>query len=695
MNNTIQDFKNAMRDHGITPPSHIKGDGQLHRFKNEGDTTANSWYILHLDGIAAGSFGCWKLGVSANWCSKSEQQFTPEERAKYREQCEQAKQQAELERKQRHKEAAQKANSILNRLTNHGFITHPYTVLKGDECLSGSNTIRCGQWDQRGWNNALIIPLINNKGDIVTIQAINEDGQKDFLAGGEKSGAFYPMTIGKLDPVKPVLIGEGVASTGACRTATGFQALAAMDAGNLLIVAKTIRKLAPDTKIILLADNDIKDDGKPNIGILKAIEAAKAVNGYVAIPELPNGTKCDFWDVYKAHGSESVRAIIDKAVLYSSTPEPIEQEQPAKPIFTPISELIKNRKSISWLIRDYLPLNSTCMVYGESGAGKSFLVLDMALSIAIGKQWAGQRTKQGAVFYVIGEGQSGIKARCQAWAIHHQISLENVPFYCTESAVLLPDKSNLLALMNGIDHWFKSIGKQPALIVFDTMARCFNGDENQAKDASAYIQAMDTIKQAFECCVLNVHHTGKDKTKGGRGSSAFKGAWDMEFSLSLLNDIRQLETTKAKETKEPANKFFTLETIATDWLDDDQEVIYSAVMVESVDHAPINNAPKISLKPNDEKALACLGKAINDNGIEPPQPIKELFKDSPYNIPNKVVNIDIWRKLAYEALTIDTSETTKDKQQAKRKAFNRISEKLDKSGLIRSYGDYAWIAKTA
>src|SRR5258708_6250867 len=54
----------------ITPPDDILGDGSLHRFHIEGDRpgTRNGWYVLHLDGIPAGSFGSWKTGDTYTWC---------------------------------------------------------------------------------------------------------------------------------------------------------------------------------------------------------------------------------------------------------------------------------------------------------------------------------------------------------------------------------------------------------------------------------------------------------------------------------------------------------------------------------------------------------------------------------------------------------------------------------------------------
>jgi RecA-family ATPase len=325
------------------------------------------------------------------------------------------------------------------------------------------------------------------------------------------------------------------------------------------------------------------------------------------------------------------------------------------------------------------------MVYGESGAGKSFLALDMALHVANGKEWQDKKTKKGAVFYVAGEGQTGITARCHAWALHHDVDLENVPFYCTDGAVIPTDDKQLDDLFSDITHWIESTGEQPLLVFFDTLARCFDGDENSAKDAGRYIQAIDKIKKRFKCCVVTVHHTGKDTGRGGRGSSAFKGAWDMEHALSVKDGgIKQLETTKAKDIAAPIDKFFTLESVKTNWLDDDMEVITSAVMV-STEYTPIKGS---RLNGRQQDVLTELHKAIEQHGIEPTSDIKALFPDSPQNIPAKVVNLSRWRELAYKVITIDGESN--NIAEAKKKAFQYCIKVLKESGKIGFYDGYAW-----
>lgn len=353
-----------------------------------------------------------------------------------------------------------------------------------------------------------------------------------------------------------------------------------------------------------------------------------------------------------------------------------------KRMFTPIGELIKKRTCPSWLIRGYLPLNSTCMLYGASGAGKSFLMLDMALHIANGKEWQGQKTKQGAVFYIAGEGQDGITARAQVWALHHGIDIDNSPFYCTEGAVIPTDEMELAMLIEDVTNWVESTGETPVLIVFDTLARCFDGNENSSQDAGKYIKAKDRIKQAFKCCVMSVHHAGKDDLKGGRGSSAFKGAWDAEHSLTVKdNDTKQLHTSKLKEALPLPDKFFNLESVNTGWIDDDNEPVYSAVMINS-DYTPPSGGYS-SLTSGQQDILSELYKAIEQHGIAPTNDIKRLFPDSPKNIPAKVVYAEKWRELAYKKIDAERIAT-------KNTTFNRAIKALKDAYKIGFHDGFYW-----
>ena len=100
------------------------------------------------------------------------------------------------------------------------------------------------------------------------------------MNGGRLGGLFH--VIGKPGP--EVIICEGYATGASLHTATGYQVLCAMSAGNLLHVAKAVRTVDYRKKIIIAADNDLKTPGNP--GLTAAKKAAQAVRGLLAVPPI-------------------------------------------------------------------------------------------------------------------------------------------------------------------------------------------------------------------------------------------------------------------------------------------------------------------------------------------------------------------------------------------------------------------------
>ena len=97
---------------------------------------------------------------------------------------------------------------------------------------------------------------------------------------------------------------------------TGLPTFAAMTASNLPLAAKRIRQLFPSVQLIVCADDDEHNDGKPNVGIAKAGEAARAVSGEVAIPDFGDDRRegdSDFNDLRARRGIEVIKTIISAA----------------------------------------------------------------------------------------------------------------------------------------------------------------------------------------------------------------------------------------------------------------------------------------------------------------------------------------------------------------------------------------------
>jgi putative DNA primase/helicase len=165
----------------------------------------------------------------------------------------------------------------------------------------------------------LVLPLQDVEGRLHSLETIAPDGAKRFLAGGAKRGHFAvvgaePAPLA--EPTGPLLICEGWATGASLHLATGHSVIAAMDAGNLLPVAKALRLRFPEADLVLVADNDAKPDRDANPGVDAARKAAQTVDARLAVPEAPG----DANDLICADGPEAVAALVARAARIPSPP---------------------------------------------------------------------------------------------------------------------------------------------------------------------------------------------------------------------------------------------------------------------------------------------------------------------------------------------------------------------------------------
>jgi hypothetical protein len=191
-------------------------------------------------------------------------------------------------------------------------------------------------------------------------------------------------------------------------------------------------------------------------------------------------------------------------------------------------------------------------VFGPSGSGKSFLVLDMGLHIASGRAWHQRPVEQGAVIYICGEGKRGVVTRVRAWQRHYEQD-SNIPFYVSEGPLLLLNDDSVNQLTDTIDQALENLDVPVAMVIVDTLNRNFgDGDENSTKDMTRFVNALTDIQHRTKACVCVVHHTGLQDVGRARGSSVFRAALDTELSVNNDNIDRgfNLKTTKQKDAEE-------------------------------------------------------------------------------------------------------------------------------------------------
>lgn len=182
----------------------------------------------------------------------------------------------------------------------------------------------------------------------------------------------------------------------------------------------------------------------------------------------------------------------------------------------------------TWLIDTIIPAGGLAAMYGEPGSGKTFIALDMALSVATGAPWQGHTCDRGYVLYISAEGGNGIGKRVRAWlqARGHTARQANVA-WLIESIPVHGESDQVDRLIKRIS---REVDTEPSLIVVDTLARCFDGDENQQQDMGRFIQGIDKLRLEWGAAALVIHHTRLAGDRE-RGNTAFRGAADTMLSV--------------------------------------------------------------------------------------------------------------------------------------------------------------------
>jgi putative DNA primase/helicase len=264
-----EDFMEAMAQAGIHVRGPLLADGRLRRVHIEGDRkgSRNGWYILYSDGIPSGTYGSWKTGFKGTWCEKAQSDLTPAQRAEHKRRMDEARKAREAEEQAARKLAQDRAAAIWKVLAS-ARDDHTYLVKKGVK----AHGLRLSK-------GALVIPLRDEAGTLHSLQFIDGGSNKRFLSGGRKKGCYFAIGV----PKGTICICEGYATGASVYESSGHAVAVAFDAGNLIHVAKAMRRKFPEAKIIICADNDTVTPGNP--GLTRAREAAAAVGGLLTMAE--------------------------------------------------------------------------------------------------------------------------------------------------------------------------------------------------------------------------------------------------------------------------------------------------------------------------------------------------------------------------------------------------------------------------
>jgi RecA-family ATPase len=207
-----------------------------------------------------------------------------------------------------------------------------------------------------------------------------------------------------------------------------------------------------------------------------------------------------------------------------------------------------NMPDPTWLIEPILPDGALVGMYGAPETCKSFIAIDLALSVATGTPWQGYETKKGFVVYIAAEGGAGLKKRALAWLATHQIEPQDADIaWLIESVPLNADSDEIVTLLGRLED---EVRREPAMIVVDTMARCFDGNENETEDMGRFIAGIDILRKRFGSVVLVVHHA-QEQSGRERGSKAFRAGVETMLRVTREKDSDHvlIECDKQKDAE--------------------------------------------------------------------------------------------------------------------------------------------------
>jgi len=436
-------------------------------------------------------------------------------------------------------------------------------------------------------DNLILIPMIDlNLDETCQIQCLQEIYPEKKLFPDSpklrdknftnKSGGLCHV-IGELKDGKQIRVSEGYATSASVFESTGCSVphVTAFSAGNYKHVIPILKERYPNSPIIICADNNIYEDKtKKNVGLNEAYNIAKKYNCDVVFPVFPEGKQydnADFNDLMILEGKEAVRnCFMPNNLIFKSHSYKQLLELPPK----------------KWLLDKIFGEKEIGMIYGDSGTGKTFVVIDMIICLCVRKIWARtfEVTRPLTLAYCCGEGISGLPERLRTAVDYYE--LDDIPnFHFFDIIPQLFDEKFETKIKKFVDEWkiLQSNGyAKPLDVLFiDTFHTATVGaDDNSSKEMGIVLNNCRYVNRELGCTVIIVHHT----TKSGesyRGSGSIKGGLDFSFEVENAKSVTGYRKIRCEKVKDAGN--FNDINFRLQSLED-----HKSVYVEWIDFSDVN-----------------------------------------------------------------------------------------------------------
>jgi|GEM_PF-499246 len=301
----------------------------------------------------------------------------------------------------------------------------------------------------------------------------------------------------------------------------------------------------------------------------------------VPVPEIDTSTDAVPPDA-SSHDASAAEALVAPCVTLGSVPEKVTVEpdlwadttipdaEDATVVLDAdelptvhVSKIPPASATARWLVRDLWTGQGVGIIGGHPKVGKSWLGLDLAVSVASGTPCFGHYAVEdpGPVLVFLAEDAPGaVRARIEGLCTHRGLVLDELPVTVVDAPVLRldtpRDQRRLRAAI---------VRLRPRLLVLDPLVRLHGGNENSAQTIAALLGFLRDLQRTYGVAIVLAHHLSKRASS--HPGQALRGSGDLHAwgdSNVYLDRQDGLIVVTPEHRSELAGDPFHLRLVATD-----------------------------------------------------------------------------------------------------------------------------------
>ena len=230
-----------------------------------------------------------------------------------------------------------------------------------------------------------------------------------------------------------------------------------------------------------------------------------------------------------------------------------------------VDRIRQEANAARWLVEPLWGDSSVGVIGGAPKCAKTWLGLDLALSVATGTACLGRYAvpRPGPVLiYLAEDALAVVRERVEGMARHRGLELAGVEIHVITAPSLRldrqPHRDRLLETAQRL---------RPRLLLLDPLVRLHGVDENNAGEVAELLAYFRLLQRQLDLSVILVHHTRKNAAGGVAAGQGLRGSGDLHAfgdSNLYLRRVRERLVLSSEHRAAPAAPSVTLELVAGD-----------------------------------------------------------------------------------------------------------------------------------